>query len=127
MNESPPDVAARPTPEPWDEDRPRPIWAPYDLPNSAIRMIEGEQLLQQLGVRDIVAGLGSASVIDFQNGLAALKRVFVGQFDDGFKQGQENALEHAPTLFNAVTYAVFVTGVALGLAAGAIVFGALFT
>lgn len=85
--------AARPTPEPWTEDRPRPNWAPYDLPNSAIRMIEGEQILQQLGVRDIVAGLASASVTDFQNGLEALKRVFVNQYEEGFDDGQHTSAD----------------------------------
>jgi len=80
--------SARPPPEPWDEpERQRPIWAPYDLPNSAIRMIEGEQLLQQLGVRDIVAGLASASASDFQNGITKLKAVFVTQYKDGFDDG----------------------------------------
>lgn len=86
-------------------------------------MIEGEQILQQLGVRDIVAGLASASVTDFQNGLEALKRVFIEQFDEGFKQGQHNVLDHAPTIFGVQSIAVFVTGVALGAVGIAIVFG----
>lgn len=78
---------ARPEPEPWTEDRPRPIWAPYDLPNSAIRMIEGEQLLQQLGIREILTGLLSAGSVDFQNGIEKLKAAIVTQYREGFDDG----------------------------------------
>jgi len=124
MVEQSPD-AARPTPEPWTEDRPRPNWAPYDLPNSAILLIEGEQMLADLGVRDIVAGLASASVTDFQNGLASLKRVFIAQYDEGFKDGQHNVLEHAPTIFSLQSIAVFVIGAALGAVVAAAVVGLL--
>ncbi len=79
-------------------------------------MIEGEQQLQQLGVRDIVAGLGSANVTDFQNGMAALKRVFVTQYDEGFNDGQHNALSAGDDIRSRAVWAGIIVGAVGGVA-----------
>lgn len=72
----------------YEEQRPRPIWAPPELPGDVTGLIESEQKLVDLNVRDIVAGLTSANSDEFNNAVNRLVKRFGDQFTAGWVAGR---------------------------------------
>lgn len=67
-------------------DRPRPSWAPPELPDGAIEMIEQEQLLQNLDVRGLASGDSQEFGRAVDKLVAELERVW----KDGNEAGRGN-------------------------------------
>lgn len=68
-------------------DRPRPSWAPPELPDGAIEMIEQEQLLQNIDVRGLASGDSQEFGRAVDKLVAELERVW----NDGNEAGRGKA------------------------------------
>lgn len=100
--------------DPPDEYSPRlnidqPFSLPENLSDGVNAMIEAEQWLLELGVREMVTGIGSADEASFMNGVRKLKAILETQFTAGVARGRHDVLEHVTP-----QRMVFLSGFAVG-------------